>query len=148
MKNFHPSHTLLLLLLLLLTTTKGKANDRYRGAANWTASAGILDDIMRLPLAYELEGDSSGSSKAVADSSITYVPWDGPESSYIPVSMVKVLRPGRRESGLAASSMRLNPDLSIVGRLADCNEGPLGSGNGTSDDTGSSSSKANGKQPS
>lgn len=89
-----------------------------RGAANWT-SAGILDtfDIMRLPLAYEIEEPNKGKGgKKQGSSSVVYVPWDGPDASYIPVNMVKVLRPGFLEAGLVVRRPLIQPegDLSII----------------------------------
>jgi hypothetical protein len=72
-------------------------------------------DIMRLPLAYEIDEpsrSSKGSSKS-SSGGITYVPWDGPEASYIPVNMVKVLRPGFREAGLVAKPSMLQPEKSL-----------------------------------
>lgn len=87
-----------------------------RAAGSWT-SAGILDtfDIMRLPLAYEIE-EPAVSGTAVRQPEVIYKPWDGPESSYIPVSMVKVLEPGLREAGLVVRKTLLQPsdDLSII----------------------------------
>uniref|UniRef100_A0A383V388 Uncharacterized protein n=1 Tax=Tetradesmus obliquus TaxID=3088 RepID=A0A383V388_TETOB len=91
-------------------------NTTTRGAGSWTAG-GIMDtfDIMRLPLAYEIDepaGSSSGRPQTVS-----YIPWDGPEPAYIPVNMVKVLQPGMLEAGLVVKQPLMQPDatdLSII----------------------------------
>ena len=111
---------------------------------------------MRLPLAYELEGGrtvsayssspygSSSSSKSPGE--FVYVPWDGPSSSYLPVSMVTVLRPGRREAGLMTSKAKskINPDLSIVTVFTEDEEKEEGM-SAAGQDTGSMGGNGNGK---
>ncbi|KAF6265205.1 hypothetical protein COO60DRAFT_1623901 [Scenedesmus sp. NREL 46B-D3] len=64
-------------------------NKGSRGAASWT-DGGIMDtfDIMRLPLAYEI--DEPASKISGSSQSVTYIPWDGPEAAYIPVSLAKL----------------------------------------------------------
>jgi uncharacterized membrane protein YgcG len=131
-----------------------------RGAANWS-SAGILDtfDIMRLPLAYEIEepvppgrgggGAAVSAMAAGGGGGVVYVPWDGPESSYIPVSMVKVMQPGLREAGLVARPSMLRHEssnlriISVTRRDDDAQpptsqELPGGNGNGNGNGNGKS----------
>jgi hypothetical protein len=70
-------------------------------------------DIMRLPLAYELD-EPAGSGRS---QTVQYIPWDGPEPAYIPVNMVKVLQPGMLEAGLVVRQPLMQPDatnLSII----------------------------------
>lgn len=69
---------------------------------------------MQLPLAYEVE--EPAASGTVVRKEVIYKPWDGPESSYIPVNMVKVLEPGLREAGLVVRKtlLQAETDLSII----------------------------------
>lgn len=120
-------------------THAGRSLKSGTHAAGGWGSAGILDtfDIMRLPLAHEMDDQARAGTPVGGD--VIYKPWDGPESSYIPINMVKVLKPGLREAGLVMHRTLLQPDedLSIIGitKAAQNGEasGPISSnGNGTS----------------